>query len=118
MHLIKERKRCLMNLNFHWMTLRKSSVLCLAAWLIGSMTAGAASSIVAEMTTLAREAACKNDMHFHLFQVRHDHQLLRERIQRLTGAAGVGRMEAALVRTREQVAEEIEEAQSWESDTR
>jgi hypothetical protein len=40
--------------------------------------------------------------------VRHDHGLLRERIQNLSGAAGVARLEAALQRAREEAAAEVE----------
>ena len=51
-------------------------------------------------------------------QVSHDHNLLRERVVRLTGAEGGARLEAALQAARADVDAELEEAgseASWES---
>ncbi len=53
------------------------------------------------------------DLQAMIAQVRHDHQLLRERIQNLGGAAGVAKLEAALAKAKEQVHEEFEAAAAW-----
>lgn len=45
-------------------------------------------------------------------QVRHDHALLRERIQRLTGPDGVHRLVTALEHVRNQVAVELQDTGS------
>lgn len=55
-------------------------------------------------------------------QLAHDHALLAERIERLTGAEGAARLEAALAHVRQQVAAELQAAEeaaaseaSWET---
>ena len=47
-------------------------------------------------------------------QVAHDHHLLRERIEKLAGEAGVQRLEAALTAAREQAIAESDS--DWETD--
>ncbi len=57
-----------------------------------------------------------SDLQALVAQVRHDHKLLHDRIVRLTGQDGAGRLDAALAAVREQVAAEVEEAMSdWET---
>jgi len=59
------------------------------------------------------------DLQAMVSQVRHDHALLHERVKRLTGEEGVKRLDAALLAARDEVAAELEEAQSeagsWET---